>query len=308
MRVCCIANPGSKGGKSKKSFDKIRSLFKMYGIVVDFKVTNKLGDAYIFSKEANLSGYDKIVAIGGDGTISQVLNGFFDERGELLSQATMGIIHTGTSPDFCKHYQIPLCLEDAVRIVVTGKTKEIKIGKIFFPNHPSNEQSVKYFSCCANIGMGGGIADRSNKLRPFWGDRLGTFFATLLSLFKYKPNEIQVVTSEGTLKLPSTINLSVGITKYVASGIYFNTELIEDEERFYLIQIHNVSAKNLIPTFRTLYSGKKIQNSDSLKLFYENKVVLSSDHECGVEFDGDSQGSLPCEIEVNKTRLRICVP
>ena len=70
--------------------------------------------------------------MGGDGTINSVLNGFFDDKGNRISDSRMGVIYTGTSPDFCKSYNIPLNLDETVDTLVAQKCRKIKVGKVTF--------------------------------------------------------------------------------------------------------------------------------------------------------------------------------
>ena len=87
-------------------------------------MTECLHDAYLLSKNANNEGYDVIVAVGGDGTINKVLNGFYDDQGKRISRSRFAVIYTGTSPDFCKSYGIPLDIERAVNFIIRGHSKK----------------------------------------------------------------------------------------------------------------------------------------------------------------------------------------
>jgi len=75
--VYLIMNPGSRGGKSRKKFNRIFQLLDQANVSYEYKITNSIIDAYSYSVEANRKDYDIIVAVGGDGTINAVLNGFY---------------------------------------------------------------------------------------------------------------------------------------------------------------------------------------------------------------------------------------
>ena len=85
MRYFLIFNPGSRGGKSRKKLDYILETLDKSNINYNYEITKSLEDAYQLSVQANKKDYDIIVAIGGDGTINNVLNGFFDSAGHLES-------------------------------------------------------------------------------------------------------------------------------------------------------------------------------------------------------------------------------
>ncbi len=131
MKYFLIMNPGSGGGSQEK-VEKIIAIFHQNKLDFDYKLTDSLEDAYTLSVEGNHKGYKIIVAVGGDGTINRVINGFYDATGRRISSTKLGVIHTGTSPDLCKSYNIPLNIEQAIKTVFVGKSQAISIGKITY--------------------------------------------------------------------------------------------------------------------------------------------------------------------------------
>ena len=284
MRYFLIMNPGSKGGKSEKRFNLIHKLFEGYDY--SYAVTKTLDDAYFLSKKANADGFNAIIAVGGDGTINRVLNGFYNNQGKRTSAANFGVIYTGTSPDFCKTYNIPINTEKAVKTILNGKMREIDIGKIEFTD------GVRYFACCANIGLGASLANNANSgIRKTFGDTMGTFFALIKTLTQYKPIDFSVNGKE----LKHVYNLSVGKTYYVASGLKITHELAQNDERFYLLPLHGQVVGNIYK----LYTGKPIKNIE-----YASEIEIKGEGK--VEFDGDEGGELPCIIS-NAERLGVYV-
>lgn len=275
QRYYFIMNPGSKGGNSGKRLEAIHGLLSRTGIDYDYCVTKSLADAFEMSVKANLNGYGTIVAVGGDGTINRVINGFYDKDGVRLSNAKFGVIYTGTSPDFCKSYNIPLDTEKAVDILTKGNSRPVGTGRIEF------EDKVKYFACCANIGLGAELARNANGgVRKIFGDTAGTFLALIKTLCTYKPIDITLNGRE----LAHIYNISVGKTYYVASGLKIKNKLDIADERFYVLKIQG----KLLSLMRKMYGGSE------LELDYESKITVTG---CGeVEFDGDEGGQLPCII------------
>src|SRR3974377_1580331 len=99
-----IANPHARNGRGQKKLAQLRSELERRVVKYDLALCEGLDHARTLSEQANRSGYDVVVSVGGDGTINRVLNGFFDANGRRLSNARMGAIHIGTSPDFCRSY------------------------------------------------------------------------------------------------------------------------------------------------------------------------------------------------------------
>lgn len=276
-------NPGSRGGESSKKFETIHNYLKHREINYDFAITRNLDDAYNLSTQANNQDCDVIVAVGGDGTINRTLNGFYNNEGKRTSKAEFGIVYTGTSPDFCKSYNIPLDLIKAMEVLIEGKAREIGIGRVQF------EDKIKYFACCANIGLGAALARNANSgIRNVLGDGPGTFLALIRTLFTYKPIDITLNGHE----LKKVFNVSIGKTYYVASGMKIKNELKPIDDRFYILTVQN----KLFKFITKLYTG------GSINLDYADRIEISGLGE--VEFDGDEAGILPCVITPAE---RICI-
>ncbi|MCF8296361.1 MAG: hypothetical protein K9J13_02350 [Saprospiraceae bacterium] len=318
MRYFLILNPGSRGGKSKKSFDKIFDAFKDAKIDFDYKFTEKLEDAFTFSVEANKANYDVVVAVGGDGTINNVLNGFFDLNGNRISKSKLGIIYTGTSPDFCKSYNIPIKTEDAISTLIENHSRQIFIGKLLCSkendksfNAPSQIQNpkLKYFACCANIGLGATLARKANSgIRKYLGDTLGTFLSLIGTIAAYKANDFTVIKDKKEQTISKLYNLSVGRTKFIASGIQVLNNIKYDEKGFYCMTVRKLNLFNLIPLFKKVYSGKKFSNTEYLSLDYCNEIeILSNPKNPEIEMDGDPIGYLPCKIGISNDKLDLIV-
>lgn len=285
MRYFLIMNPGSRSGRSQSWFSRLHKGLQERNIEYQYAVTKSLDDAYELSAAANEQGFDVIVAVGGDGTINRVLNGFYQEDGTLKSQAILGVIYTGTSPDFCKSYGIPLNKEAALDALYSVNVRSIEVGRIEFSDH------VKYFVCCANIGLGAMLADLANSgIRRRLGDWSGTFVSLLRTLKRYRPIDIMV----NGRKLEHLYNLSIGKTYYIASGLKIKNNLNALEKRFYLLPVQN----KILYHLWCLYSGK------AMPLAYEQEIQIDGNGR--VEFDGDSGGYLPCKIN-SAENLKIIV-
>jgi YegS/Rv2252/BmrU family lipid kinase len=303
--IYLIMNPGSRSGKSRQSFNRIIQLISQSGKSFDYQTTTCLEDAFRLSRDANLAGYKTIVAIGGDGTINGVINGFFDEHGKRLSDAKFGVIYTGTSPDFNKSYNIPLDVDKAVETILKGLSVEIKVGRIAFGGPSTN---TRYFVCCANIGLGAQLARKANSgIRKKLGDFGGTLTALIGLLATFKPFVLIVREDDKRDVLNRMINLSVGITPYIASGIQVPILFPSPKKEFYKMSVGNLSLSKTLPLLRRVYGGKPFQNTDYLSLANTGHLELSSPTDIEVEADGDPVGFLPCTIGFARDGLELLV-
>jgi diacylglycerol kinase family enzyme len=315
MKYFLILNPGSGACKSKKKFDRIFSILDASAIQYSYKITEKLEDAYTFSLQANKENYNRIIAVGGDGTINNAINGFYDREGKKISDAAFGVIYTGTSPDFCKSYNIPIQLDAALKTILNPKTQNIKIGRIVLCKSSGitevslpdeNDSMVKYFGCCVNIGLGATLARRANSgIRKYLGDFLGTFSALISTIAWYKPVNYNCKFNDEGKTVQKCYNLSVGITPLIASGIKVPKKA-DCTNLFYVMGACNFKWSNVIGVLKKIYSGKPFKNDDSLWIDYVRTfAVLVNTYNSEVEYDGDPAGYTPCSISFAEEDLGI---
>jgi diacylglycerol kinase family enzyme len=316
MKYFLVLNPGSHAGKSRKMFDRLFALLTASALDFDYQVTRTLDDARRLSKEANEKGYDAVVAVGGDGTINGVINGFYDSQGKRISKAKFGVIYTGTSPDFCKSYNIPLALEEAVSRLANPRVIPVPIGRITLSeNRPSDNGDpslygvVRYFACCANIGLGAALARRANGgIRNVLGDFAGTLVSLIVTLAGYQANNFIRIIDGKEEKVERMVNTSVGLTPFIASGIKMGFETAGIKDRFYCMTVRDLKWWQVFPLLKKVYSGKPFADSNYLTISWCREVEFGkNDRNPEVEFDGDPAGFLPCKIEIACENLDLIV-
>ena len=97
-----VVNPQSAGGKTERRWPELRATIQEAYGAFEERFTRRAGDATTLTREALVAGADLVVAVGGDGTINEVVNGFFDDQGPVRPQASFGIVPAGTGGDFIK--------------------------------------------------------------------------------------------------------------------------------------------------------------------------------------------------------------
>jgi diacylglycerol kinase family enzyme len=313
MKYFFVINPQSRNGRSGKKNKDLFALFQQAGFSFDYAFADSLDHARSLSQKANMDRYDVIVAVGGDGTINRVLNGFFNAEGRRISSARMGAIHTGTSPDFSMSYGIPKSLEGAVRVLKNGKTLLIRVGMIECATSPVDTggkavSSPRFFGCCANIGLGAAVARTSNSgIRKFAGDRLGTLLSLFKTLLLYRPVNISLTIDGNRRTLKKVYNISAGRTRFIASGIRVRHRL-GASQGLYIVTVSNLSPFNIIPVLGLLYGDKPIPEDRSyISLEYGSRIEISCNTPVETEFDGDPAGYCPSVVTTAPDPLELIV-
>ena len=301
MNYFLIYNPTSRQGKSKKDFDKIITILKNKDINFDYSITKQKDGAISLAKQVSKD-YDVIVAVGGDGTICEVITGIMSRKKPLPK---LGVMHIGTSPDFNRFHNIPVKIEQAMNTLLKGKTKKIDIGKISHLDL-NKKNTISYFGSSVNVGLGPNIASKSNgRYREYLGDLLGTLLSTLVSLTQYKKSDFRLKVDDNDRLLKNVINITIGKDPYIASGMRIPLDMDPDNGKMYILSITGRSKISLLLNLWRLYIGNILNSSDA-KLEY-CKIIKLSDNKINpkIEFDGDFRGYLPATIEILPTALEV---
>ncbi len=305
-----IINPAANSGKAERKYPKILRTLNKRGVDFDYRLTSQPGEAVRLAASVAKDDSLIVVAVGGDGTICEVISGLFF-RNENNPKPALGILHIGTSPDFNKLHKIPVKIKDAINTLIKGKTKTIDIGKAAYNTSlvAGAEKKTSYFASNVNIGLGPQIAQKANsRYRKYLGDFLGTLCAAINSLIGFKGMSLPISIDGKDTSFPLLINLTVGKDPYLASGMRALNPIAPDDGRLYVLSIKKTSLINILSNIPKLYWGN-ILDYNAAEITYAKSldIGICSDYP-QIEMDGDVKGFLPARIEVLAKALRIIVP
>jgi len=217
----------------------------------------------------------------------------------------MGILYSGTSPDFCKFHSIPTNPIHAIECFISGGTREIDTCKIEYQN--CDEKSISsFFLCSSNIGLGAGIASRSNRIRKRVGDFAGTLCASIVTIAKAKHFSAKLKVDGEIHCFNDVLNITVGKNPHLASGIRLDLDIFPSNGKMFVFVVHGVSKSGLILSLGAAYTGKIAKNRAFTIIEATQDVEITPEpSNIQVEFDGDPWGLCPAKITVLKSSLKL---
>lgn len=132
-----ILNPYAGRWRAKSYIDRLQAYFDAQSVAYELVLTTEPGEATAIARQAAEAGHQKVVAVGGDGTVSEVVNGLVAAAGDDQA-GDLGIIPVGTANDLADMLKIPRQFEKACQRVVAGQTRTIDVGIVndhFFSNN-----------------------------------------------------------------------------------------------------------------------------------------------------------------------------
>lgn len=174
-RYLFIVNPAAGQGKTAGLYDTVKPLIDMRNIPYEQRLTSGPGEAESIAREALSEGFSHIVAVGGDGTSHEVVNGM------LGSSAVFGSVPSGSGNDFPKSAGIPLGAREAVETVFSGRERKVDVGKL----------GDEYFINGLGIGLDGAVSHRFKKLKRFRG-QLGYILGAVQEAFSFEGFDTEI--------------------------------------------------------------------------------------------------------------------
>ncbi|MGE0550266.1 MAG: diacylglycerol kinase family protein [Kofleriaceae bacterium] len=310
-RTVVVVNPNSQGGRLGKRWpelaDTIARVFPF-----DEAITAARGDATRLTREALRAGAERVIAVGGDGTVNEVVNGFFADGAPIAPDAAFGLIPFGTGGDFRRTLQLPNAVPAAAAVIAANRRKHIDIGKITFvptATQTPGSHAVRMFANVASFGSSGVIS----RMVEDSGKRLGKLSflaATLRTTWSYQNQRIQLV-FDGNDRVEATLN-----TVAIANGRYFgggmkiapNAEL--DDGSFDVVAIGDLSFAKVLTSSPRIYTGSHITMPEvsSRRAWVVEAEPIDRATVVDLEIDGEAPGRLPAKFEVMPTALWAIVP
>lgn len=290
-----IVNPNAGRGKGQKDWNEISSLLKKHELQFAVSFTEKKLHAIDLTKEGIAAGYRNIIAVGGDGTLNEVVNGVFTQSVCPTQDVVLSMITVGTGNDWAKMFGISKDYEDAVKIIKEYKVTPHDTGVITC--FRGADQEKRYFLNIAGLGFDAAVTTRTNAQKDKGSSGKAVYLLNLLkSLFAYKNIRTEVVI-DGVKTESETFTISVGIGRYSGGGMRQTPGAIPDDGLFDITIISKMGKLEIIMNLQKLYDGTILEHR-KIKGYRGKTVNINSLQPIFVEADGESLGHSPVEINI----------
>lgn len=304
-----IVNPRSQGGAAGRDWPFLAERIRRR-VAFEEAMTTAPGDATRLAREALRAGAERVIALGGDGTINEVANGFFEDGKPLAPGAALGIVPYGTGGDFRKTVQIPKDLDDAVAVVAGDRRRTIDVGRL---DHATagDGTGTRMFVNIASFGMSGVVDRLVNESKKRFG-KLSFMAATMRGMLQYDNQRVRL-TFDGAAadSVEMTINtVAVANGRYFGGGMFIAPEAELDDGFFDVVAIGDVGVLDLVTKSRRLYAGTHLSMKDVSHR--RARVVHAEPSTPGdlveLDVDGETPGRLPATFTVVPAALSLIVP
>ena len=307
MKTSVIVNPRAGNGRTAKIWLNIESTLKRS--IGPFKSiqTKCRGDAKYLTRQELENGALRIVAVGGDGHLNEVLNGFIENDLPFSKDATLSFLMTGTGCDFQRSLGISTNLQSEVEKLNQAKVRQIDVGKVTF-TQLDNTKKVRYFDNIASFGLSGVVDRFIENSRPpaFLKGKPLFLWATLKTILTHPNQSVKFQIDDGP---EQQINTRLGL---VANGRYFGGAMLAapeaelDNGMLDLLILKEISLAKFIWHLPKIYKGTHLKLPE---VFFQkvHKFTASSKEQIVLDIDGESPGYLEATFEVLPRIMKLLI-
>ena len=300
-RIVVICNGKAGRGGVKNHLPEVKTLLEQREIDYLVRETEGPGHATELAREALDGGAQVVVAMGGDGTINEVVNGMMRDDKPVNENATLGVISSGTGCDFIKTFGIPSTASHAVAHLDGDERFKIDIGKITLQR--DGVETVKYFANIAEVGIGAAVVARAARL-PRWLGPTVYFFAFWMTLRKHRYADVVVDLVDRKYEGKMN-NLVVANGQFFGGGMKIAPKAAPTDGIFD-IQIDHARKREAIALIPKVYKGEHVPHPDIFEA-KRVRVSITSETQLLIEADGEVLGTTPASFQVLKDAIYLKV-
>ncbi len=300
-----IVSSRSGGGKARRDWPEIAKMLKARSIEFSEKITDHAYHAIELAREAVLEGFRKLLVLGGDGAIHEVLNGLFSQEEVSPSEVTLGLIPVGSGNDWSRLHKIPADYEAAVDLIADAErhTRVQDVARV--DTLMDGKPYCRHMMNIGGLGFDSEVCHRFDlaKERGHASDR--QYLKSLLSGFlSYKCLKFRVSVDGQEFYRGPAFSVALGIGKYCGGGMMQTPEAIPDDGLIDVTVVGKVSKLQFLHKVPSLFRGDIFKNKEVIHT-RGRQVDISAAPYSYMEVDGEPVGITPVHVAVIPAGVKV---
>ncbi len=295
-----LVNPASGNGATGKRWPELAHRASLLGLNGETLLSDRPGHLIELAARAVDGGARLVVAVGGDGTLNEVVNGIAGRDVELAT------IPLGTGMDFVRTYGIPTKFDDAVRCALDGATRTIDAGRVSYRMW-SGEAAERWFANVGSVGMSGAVAQRANGMSKVLGGKLTFFYALTRVFLEWENTEVTVLLDDGEERRGLMHDVVVANGAWHGGGMKLAPAAVPDDGLFEVVLIGDIGKLDFLTTAPKIYKGRHVEHA-KVEVVRSKRVEVDAAERLPIEVEGEQVGTTPAVFEVVPGALRVRVP
>jgi diacylglycerol kinase (ATP) len=301
-----VVNPKAQNGRAGKEWPRLEQMIRE-GYHGEYRVefTSCPLHATSLTRQALREGYDIVVALGGDGLLNEVVNGFFEGGRATNPDSMMGVLPFATAADFVKTIGIPRDFKEAVRCLDGSSSKVCDVGLISCDSL-EGQPLTRCFINVAEFGVGADVVDRVNRTTKRFGGRTSFTWGILRTIPFYKNKTVSYSIDRGAETEERINNFVIANGRFYGAGLKPAPNAEIDDGLFDISVIGDVGLFESITSLGKLRDGTYLELP---KVTSKRGTAVSArcSEQVLIEADGEVVGKLPASFVLLPSALRVRV-
>ena len=303
MKPLLVVNPQSGGGATGRTFGAMKSTIERALGPVEVAMTERQGHGIDLAREGAVAGHPLVIAVGGDGTLHEVVNGLMvaksGDYGTKARDVRLGIIAQGTGGDFRKTLGLEHRLDKYLDAIKSGNERTIDVGRF-----EGGGKASHYFVNILSAGLGGLVDKYVATTSRALGGKAAYFGATFKALVNARVGNLRVkVTNDGKTESHAirTFMIAMCNGRFFGGGMHVAPMAKLDDGKLEVVALGATSKVGFALTSGSIYEGKHIGQAGTVHLRGEKITIELANEDAKSVFlldvDGEPMGSLPLSVE-----------
>jgi len=307
-RTRIIVNPKAAAGQAGRDLDALKAAVARLLPHAELVQTRAAGHGRHLAREAARTGIEVLGAVGGDGTIHEVVDGLFEGSTPISPNLVLGVIPAGTGSDLRRSLELPEERSAALRVLANGRTREIDVVHTTIQTDTGRHE--EHFVNVAGFGANGEVVRHANQMDKRLGGRLTFFRASLKTSVQYRPAEVALRWRDASNREHTWQGRTASV--FVANGHYCGGGMLVggggrmDDGLVDVTVLPPDSAATQIVQARRLYDGS-LGDWPGARRFQARELEARpvSSAPIQLDLDGENPGRIPVIFRVLPRALRI---
>ncbi len=307
-----VVNPQSAGGQTGRLWGaSLKNQIVKRFPEARWAFTTGEAEAAVLARYAWKEGADLVVAVGGDGSVNEVINGLMGntlgKEGSVKIEPEgagwpapssdpprpeMGILPRGTGCDFARSVAVPRSLIGALDVLENGRSVPVDVGEIVYTDRSGDAVSRRHFINIAGCGASGEVVDRVNRSSKRLGGFLSFLLATMATTMRYRRPLVQVTADDEPAREVELNVIFVCNAQYCGGGMRIAPEAVMHDGLFQVVEISATGRLQSLLHGGKLYSGR-LAGVPGARVYTARRLRVTSAEEVLIESDGEQPGILP---------------
>ncbi|HEY5585625.1 MAG TPA: diacylglycerol kinase family protein [Ruminiclostridium sp.] len=292
MKHIFIINPTAGKGKSLELIPFIEECFKDKVEELAIRVTEYPGHATEIAKEYSVSGKCRIYSIGGDGTVNEVVNGIAG------TEATLGVIPTGSGNDFIRSFQSEFDIKDMIVNTINGEERSIDLARV----------NDKYFINISSIGFDANVGFNADKFKkvPGVSGSMAYLISIIYTVFKKKICNVNIDIDDKKMKV-KVLLVAIANGRYYGGGFIPTPDAKLDDGLLDICLVSEMSRFQIINLFPKYKKGLHT-HLKQVSLFKCKRINIESEEDLCLNIDGEIVTAQNINFEILENAIKVIFP